>query len=165
MKWILAVLVFAGATVHAQLTSGDFSYSINNSNWITLTAYTGSGGSVVIPETISGMPVRSIGASAFANKVNVTGISLPSNLVTISDAAFYNTRIYSVVVPNNVTSIGASAFSACANLNSVSLPDSLNYIGDSAFWGTPIISINIPTQIKTLKASTFYNCNQLQSLS
>ena len=111
------MLGLATVSVNAQLTNGDFSYSTNNSNWITLTGYTGSGGSVVIPETISGMPVRSIGASAFANKVSVTSISLPTNLTTISDSAFFNTRIYSVVVPTNVTSIGASAFSNCAYLS------------------------------------------------
>ena len=33
---------------------------------ITITGYTGSGGDVILPDTINGLPVTSIGASAFS---------------------------------------------------------------------------------------------------
>jgi len=38
-----------------------FNY-VTNSGAITITGYTGPGGDVIIPSTITGLPVRSIGA-------------------------------------------------------------------------------------------------------
>ena len=41
-----------------------FAYTTNNGT-ITITGYSGAGGSVTIPDTINGLPVTSIGDSAF----------------------------------------------------------------------------------------------------
>src|SRR5712671_2084385 len=82
--------------------SADFTYASDGSV-ITITGYTGSGGAVTIPNTITGLPVRIIGTSAFQNKANVT----------------------SVTIPNSLTSIGYSAFNSCTSLTNVTIPNSV----------------------------------------
>jgi hypothetical protein len=54
----LFLLLLPGVT-HAQFTY------VTNAGTITITGYTGPGGSVVVPDTIEGFPVTTIGDSAF----------------------------------------------------------------------------------------------------
>src|ERR1035438_9310400 len=55
-SWILPVLLLAlPIVVEAQYT-----YTTNNGT-LTITQYTGPGGDVIIPDTITGLPVTSIG--------------------------------------------------------------------------------------------------------
>lgn len=85
---------------------------------VTITGYTGTGGVVIIPASIGGVPVTAIADSAFVFP-NYQGIQ----------------SITSVTIPNSVTSIGNYAFAFCSGLTSVAIPDSVTSIGDSAFSG------------------------------
>ena len=69
---------------------------------VTITKYTGTESTVILPSTISNWPVTKIGEDAFQD----------------------NTTITSVTIPASVTEIGANAFADCTNLTSV------NYKGD-----------------------------------
>ncbi len=102
------------ATIHfADIPTNpeDFTYEIIDGK-VTITGYTGSDTEVIIPSTIEGYPVISIGGGAFRNCDSLT----------------------SVTIPDSVTSIGNSAFSYCDSLTSVTIPDSVTSIGDSAFY-------------------------------
>jgi BspA type Leucine rich repeat region (6 copies) len=108
----LLLLLTLPAVVQAQ-----FNYTANNGT-ITITGYTGSGGAVIIPDNIFGLPVTSIGSGAFQ----------------------YCNSLTSVTIPNSVTSIGSSAFQHCASLTSVTIPNSVTSIGDWAFYGCPSLT-------------------------
>jgi hypothetical protein len=95
-----------------------FEYSTSGGK-ATITKYTGSGGSVTIPSTIDGLPVTSIGDSAFFNCDKLTSVELPSSLISIGYGAFASTNLASIVIPSSVTSIGDSAFTYCTKLASV----------------------------------------------
>ena len=69
---------------------------------VTITKYTGTESTVILPSTINSWPVTKIGEDAFQD----------------------NTTITSVTIPANVTEIGSNAFADCTNLTSV------NYAGD-----------------------------------
>ena len=69
---------------------------------VTITKYTGTESTVILPSTISSWPVTKIGEAAFQD----------------------NTTITSVTIPASVTEIGSNAFADCTNLTSV------NYKGD-----------------------------------
>lgn len=69
---------------------------------VTITKYTGTESTVILPSTINSWPVTKIGEAAFQD----------------------NTTITSVTIPDSVTEIGANTFADCTNLTSV------NYAGD-----------------------------------
>jgi hypothetical protein len=112
---LLVWLLLAAPVAQAQ-----FTYT-TNSGVITLAAYTGGAGTVVI-----------------------------SNFVTIiaADAFRYitNTNVTSVTIPSSVTSIGNYAFGNgdCANLVSVTMADGVTNIGNGAFADTSLTNVAIP---------------------
>ena len=59
-------IMFLSPSAFAQ-QSGDFYYTVNADNTVTITGYNCPGGPAVIPDTIDGMPVVGIGNSAFAD--------------------------------------------------------------------------------------------------
>lgn len=100
-----------------------FNYSYNSTNdTATVTAYTGSGGAVIIPSTVTSGPtvysVAAIGMNAF----------------------IFDTTITSITIPASVTSIGGEAFENCDGLTSITIPDSVTNIGDNAFDECPGIT-------------------------
>jgi hypothetical protein len=62
-----------------------FTYTINNGT-ITITGYTGPGGAVTIPSTIDGLPVTTIGDSAFAF-CPLSSVTIPNSVISIGDGA------------------------------------------------------------------------------
>ena len=74
----LLLLLTLPAVLHAQ----DFTYTTNNGA-ITITKYTGSGGAVVIPSTINGLPVASIGNLAFRQCTSLTNVAIPDGVTSI----------------------------------------------------------------------------------
>ena len=81
-----------------------------------ITCYKGSNGNVVIPDTIYGMPVTSMGDRTF-------------------QWFLYGNKLANVTVSFNVTNIGSFAFSGCTNLSNVRILGNINTIGSSAFIG------------------------------
>lgn len=74
-------------------------------------------GSLMLPDTINGRNVTTIGASAFANQSSCTEILLPSSITTIGNSAFANcTGLQSIVIPSTVTTMGTNVFSGCSDI-------------------------------------------------
>ena len=74
----------------------------------TLTKYIGSGGDVVIPDTIGGFPVVSIAESAFQNCPTLTSLTVPEGVKSIMGRAFDGcTGLTKVTLPASVTSLGS----------------------------------------------------------
>jgi hypothetical protein len=118
--FLWAVLSLIGFTVLSSsafaLQWGDFTYTVSGGT-ITITKYTGTGGVVVIPSTIDGMPVVGIGDSAFDGCSGLTSVTIPNSVMVIRGSAFaVCTSLTSVTIPDSVTSIGNSAFSDSPSL-------------------------------------------------
>ena len=84
---LLIGYMFLASSAFAQ-QSGDFTYT-ESGGTITITGYTGTGGAVVIPATIAGMPVVSIGDIAFANISYMISVTIPNSVTSIGSFAFY----------------------------------------------------------------------------
>ena len=105
---------------------------------------------LVIPSEYNGMTVTAIGANAFKDCIDLTGIE----------------------IPEGVTSIGASAFNGCTNLTSVEIPEGMATIGSLAFYGcTSLTSVTIPASVTVIggdgtpfSGGTFSNCIVLTSI-
>ena len=91
-----------------------------NSGAITITGYTGLGGVVTIPGTITGLPVTRIGGGAFQGRTSLTSVTIPNSVTSIGDGVFSGcTSLTSVTIPNSVTSIGSGAFYDCTSLKGI----------------------------------------------
>ena len=99
-------------------------YSNNSYGYETIT-------NVVIPETIKGVTITTIGSEAFYNN-NLTSVKIPNNVTTIGNWAFSSNNLTSVKIPNNVTTIGVAAFNA-NNLTSLTISSNITSIGNNAF--------------------------------
>ena len=104
--------------------------------------------------------VTSIKSSTFSDCINLTSITLPESLQTISFDAFQRSGLQSIAIPNNVTSIGNQAFSECMSLVNITLGNSIEYIDGDAFIKCKNLStINMPNSLKYLGVTTFYGTN------
>src|SRR5438309_5807 len=118
----MGALVLVGE-LHAQ----DFTYT-NTNGTITITGYTGPGGDVVIPGTIGGLPVTSIGDGA----LSFINLSDQSNLTGLSNMT-------SVTIPDGVTNLGEGAFAGCPNLATITIGKGITSIkggAETSSWGT-----------------------------
>ena len=164
---ILAAVLFIAAVLpsYAQ-QSGAFTY-VSTGSAIIITAYTGAGGAVTIPSSISSLPVTIIGTNAFQGKTTITSVTIPSSVTSIgSGAFFYCNRLTSVTIPNSVTSIGINAFSNCTGLTSVTIPSSVTSIADGAFANcSGLTSVTISSGVTSIGSSAFGGCTGLTSVT
>ena len=93
--------------------------------------------SLVIPESVDGVPVVAIGERAFRDCSSLSGdVVLPKSIVAIEKEAFMNAdglngRIY---FPQSLKVISDRAFYGCQSLQGdLIIPDSVETIGDEAF--------------------------------
>ncbi len=148
-------------------TFGLFTYTDNGTS-ITIDRYpVDAVGAVVIPATIIGKPVTSIGWAAFEYCSGLTSVTIPNSVTSIEGGAFWDcTGLTSVSIPNSVTSIGAKTFEGCRGLTSVSIPNSVTSLGDDAFsLCTGLTSVSIPNSITSIGRGAFYGCSGLTSVS
>ena len=73
--WLVGLVLVTGANV----AQAQFRYRTNNYA-ITITGYTGTNGNVAIPDTITDLPVVSIGDYAFQNAYVLTNVTIPSGV-------------------------------------------------------------------------------------
>lgn len=97
---LVAAFLFAlSCVVQAQFTC------TTNNGAVTITAYAGSGGTVVIPNTTNGYPVTGIGDYAFA----IYAASNPDQNLT------------NVIIPDSITNIGQQVFYYCHDLLTITV--------------------------------------------
>lgn len=143
-----------------------FTYSISN-DVVTINAYTGSNGDVVIPAYIEGYPVTKIKDDAFSGNDTIITMKLPETIVYIGASAFGDcTSLTSINIPAGVTNIIAGTFAGCESLQSISLPESIIAIGDCAFfWCKSLTHIDIPANVRYMGGQMFGSCTKLVSVS
>ena len=168
-KWLLGFMTFAAMAVLCAGAEmyGDLEYSALDDGRVKITGYNGSSEKVVVPDTIDGKSVTSIGGWAFYDCTSLKSITIPNSVTSIGDDAFSGcTSLTSITIPNSVTSIGNNAFSGCSSLTSITIPDSVTEIGYSAFSGcSSLTSITIPNSVTTIGSSAFGWCTSLISIT
>ena len=169
---LVSVLLISGSIFKAEaLTEGDYTYTVSNGE-ATITDYNGSGGDVVIPNTLGGYPVTKIYSASydfsgtFYNKDSITSVMIPDSVTSIGDYAFYSCNsLTSVTIGNSVTNIGKYAFRDCRKLTSVVIPSSVTSIEYGAFsLCDSLTSVVIGDSVTTVGDSAFSGCTSLTSI-
>ena len=135
----------------------------------TLATYTFSGAacSVTIPSSVTIFTVKKDGGSYVASPF--TGFSgtvvLSGDRTTIPAAAFYDSDVKSVTMPDTVTEIGSNAFSKCSSLKEINLSTALTTISQYAFYQCSALNnVTIPISIVQIGTKAFYRCTSLTYL-
>ena len=124
-----------------------FEYTVTGDE-ATITGYTGSAESLVIPSELGGKPVTEIGAMAFSYCSSLTKATIPEGVTSIGEYAFsYCSSLTEVTIPKSVTSMEDRAFYECKALTTV------HYGGTQEDWealkknigeeNTPLLNANI----------------------
>lgn len=152
-------------TLSVILTEGDFTYTTNGGT-ITITGYTGPGGALTIPSTLSGLPVTAIGDTAFSHATSLTSVSFPETLTSIGGWAFDNcTALTDLTLPNSLVKLGFAAFAGCSSLENVTLSENLFLLLSGAFSGcSKLTSIVIPNNVTTIESQTLDHCTSLTNV-
>jgi uncharacterized repeat protein (TIGR02543 family) len=163
----IAVQPFLDCSQLATIVSNNSTYPVVNGALVDSSTQT----LIVVPAKLSGaftMPsVTSINAYAFGDCTNLSSITIPSTLTTISmngfsgfqsqipivlpstvvaigDYGFYNCYVTTLTVSANVTSIGTSAFGACPNLTAINMQGSTPPTLGSTVFAAPLPTIHVP---------------------
>ena len=150
-------------------------------------------GNLIIPTSVVHnditYEVSAIGESAFKDCLDLESVTLHSGIKRIGDAAFQNTRIKNIVLPEGLIQINRYAFSYCKYLSSIVLPKSLKEIGSYVFLDcirlqtvdtgdgleelgvgafaecTALHTVHLGSNIKKLLGSTFKDCSELHNIN
>jgi hypothetical protein len=148
------------------ITQAQFTFTTNADNTITITGYTGPGGMVTIPSATNGLPVTSIGSSAFLLCTNLTAITIPNSVTNIDVQAFTESGLTNLVIPDSVINIAQSAFLDCANLAGLTIGKGVVSIGDDAFYGcSSLTNVFVPKSVTNLTSTAFNECFNLVAIN
>ena len=156
-KWLLALATFAVMAVVCAVCAGaetyqDFEYSALDDGRVKITGYNGGAETVVIPDTIDGKSVTSIGRRAFEGCTNLKSITIPNSVTEMGRRAFSGcSSLTGIAIPDSVTEIGKYAFDGCKSLTSITIPDGVTSIGDGAFYNCSSL-----TEIKVASENSNY---------
>ena len=118
----LAAVLLCTTSFTAAVFAADSDFQIDEDG--TLTAYTGTGGDVVIPDGVT-----SIGERVFKDRTDLTSIIIPDGVTSIYAAAFFGcSSMTSITIPSSIVSIGRDAFYGCTNLSDVYISDLKAYM-------------------------------------
>ncbi|MEO2121766.1 MAG: leucine-rich repeat domain-containing protein, partial [bacterium] len=153
---LIALLTLIVIPLHAADVS-DLTFDASGDTITITDCDTGASGTLIIPGTIEGKPVTSIGEDAFFECEFLTSITIPEGVTSIGAWAFDDCyALRTVTIPDSVTSIGRGAFDECYALRTVTIPDSVTSIGDWAFYCCDdLTSIIIPDSVTSIGEGAF----------
>lgn len=143
----------------------DFEFILNNTAVVVI-SYKGTAADVTIPSRYKGKPVTMIDHAAFHDSA-VTSVTIPDSVTAIPDYAFgFCSQLTNISIPNSVTFIGFSAFNSCTSLKSITLPSSLRTIQSYAFYNCGNLkTIRIPVSVTSIGNCAFDVCPSLMTVT
>jgi hypothetical protein len=156
----------AGTFKTLDSAGADFTYEDTGSG-VVITSYRGIGGAVVIPSSLGGVAVTSIGQRAFYYNEFVESITIPDSVTSIGSYAFYSCAVLrSVNLPKQLTLIEEGVFATCWKLSSITIPDSVTSIGVGAFFYCDgLKGVTLSKQLTRIQVGAFNTCNGLTNVT
>ena len=125
-----------------------------------LKKYLGSGGDVVIPDS-----VYEIGSSAFYGCKELKSVTLPDSVMRIRGSAFQDCEgLTKITIPARVENVEDWAFQGCTSLTDVTVLGSSTMISKWAFYEcSPDLWFDVPENSKAKKFAERYRDDRLWS--
>ncbi|MGN0571289.1 MAG: leucine-rich repeat domain-containing protein [Candidatus Fimenecus sp.] len=158
-----------GKTVSQEgLTSGEFTYLVFSDGTAAVTAWSGKGGVLTIPESIDGHTVIALENKALY-KAQMTELVLPDTLEVVGNyAAMYCDKLEKVTFGKNIRNIGVSAFESVGDNTSSTGAGSLKTIVwngapevirvKAFYYADKLTEIVLPAGVKTIENWAFAKC-------
>ncbi len=165
--WLVLITLFPCAFLPLHGASlNDLTYTTTDGKVTITDCNKAADGELVIPETILGNPVTSIGELAFWDCFYLKNITIPNGVVSIGNQAFTQCGLVSITIPDSVTSIGNRAFRRCSLLKSITIPDSVTSIGEEVFHTcSSLTSITIPDSVTSIGREAFSYCESVTNIT
>ena len=171
-KFLLALMVvvlsiIAFGTISASAEKEEiYTYSVSNEQATITDCDESASGEIVIPSTLGGYPVTTIGDEAFYCCSSLTNITIPDSITKIGYYAFEScSNLTNITIPDSVTKIGFRAFCNCSSLVSITIPDKVTNIYYSTFYNcSSLTNITIPDSVTEIRDSAFENCSNLKNV-
>lgn len=175
MALLISCLPTFSLTASAEETSGYYTFIVENDEATITDVDESISGDIVIPSTLGGYTVTTIGYYAFSGCDSLTNITIPSSVVKIEGAPFEDCRsLESISVDKNnivyhskdnclIETETNILVSGCKN--SI-IPSYVTNIGYGAFYGCwGLERITIPAGVKVIEMNAFSECTSLKSIS
>jgi hypothetical protein len=174
----LAGLTFLLLLTFPAAALGQFSTSSDGKGGLIITGYTGSGGAVVIPGTIAGLPVTGLKQLLFRDCKSLTSVTIPESVTSIAEDSFNNcTNLNAISVSPGNSTYSSSADGVLFNKDrttlilcpggkrgSYSIPNGVAVIGNQAFtYCTGLTNVTIPYGVTSIGIYAFSGCWSLNS--
>lgn len=134
---------------------------------VTVTGHVcGSKQECVIPDTIEGYPVTTIGYEAFYNCSCITELTVPGSVTVIEKNAFtFCEKLTELTVSEGVIRIEKDAFFGCDELEQLTLPNSVVFLGDDAFsCCEKLEEVFIPKTLTQMGSGVFSGCPNMAGI-
>ena len=157
----------------AATSKNSFEWTELSDGTMELSTFIGSETEVVIPNSVNGKPVTSIGYNAFAKSYstgkNVTSVKIPNTVTIIKGRAFLGTKITHIDIPDSVTAIDGYAFADCFELESVNIPNSVTSFGANSGrvfnYCKKLKSVSLPNNLTYCNLQEcFWRCEALEEV-
>ena len=132
-----------------------YEYSLNKDDDAVITKYRGNMRALVIPDTLDGHRVVSIGHKSFADNQYLNSVIIPDSVTTIASGAFGRCiNLSEVTLSSNLLQMDTHAFFNCDKLQYIEIPKSLEK-SESAY---------IPEYVYDYQVGPFYGCDGLKQV-
>lgn len=160
---VLSLTFFASA----QETEGIYTYDVTSGEAVISKCDTSASGEIVIPDTLGGYPVVSIGFYAFKDCNEITSVTIPESVRVINEGGFRDCKgLTTVTLSESLKTIRASAFSGCTNLTDITIPEGVTNIERAAFVDCAgLTSVTISGSVTSIGDLAFGRCTALTNIN
>ena len=166
---------------------------------VTITKYTGTESTVILPSTINSWPVTKIGEDAFQDNTTITSVTIPASVTEIGSNAFagctnltivnyagdwsnltiqsgnpavedaVNAQLFDFAFTPDNTAVIVNNYKCKGTAADVTIPSCykgkpVTAINNAAFPNSAVTSVTIPDSITSIPDAAFYNCGNLETI-
>ncbi|MBQ8362374.1 MAG: leucine-rich repeat domain-containing protein, partial [Thermoguttaceae bacterium] len=145
---------------------------VRNEGALVTGVYDKNATTVEIPETINGLPTRTIAVDAFADMRELRTVRIPASVETIGIGAFRGcVKLEKIEFAKSadgksasaLKAVGINAFSGCRSLKSFEAPDSLVLLAFGAFAGCSALdTVVLGQNVAVVEPGVFADCASLR---